>query len=566
MSPDIDADIDTGLEALSRGKHQWPTVSIAERLEHLERIRAAVVAAAPDWVAAAVRAKGIPESSPLAGEEWLSGPYAVLSWIAAVNETLRAIDSGADPLAGLPIRQRADGQTIVRTSPHGLADHLLLNGFSTEVWMEPGVTPANLRASLAARYREPHEGAVALVLGAGNIASIPALDVLYKLFVDGEVVALKMNPVNAHLGPVFERVFASLIDHRFLRCLYGGAEVGEYLCRHELVDTIQITGSERTHDAIVYGSGAEGRARRERDVRVVDKPITSELGGVGPTIVVPGPWTAADFRFQAEQIVTQKLQNSGFNCIAAQVLVLPEGWDGTPQLLAAIRDVMREAPARPAYYPGAEDRRRAAVDHYPQAEEIATRTLIVGVDAQDEKAYAFTEEFFAPVLATTTLPAADPAAFLLAAVQFANETLHGTLGANLVVHPRTAARLGPALEDAVAALRYGTVAVNTWTAFGYLAPRATWGAFPGHIHSDIQSGIGTVHNALMFDRPQKTVVRGPFRPFPRSVLNGELATTPKPPWFVTNRTAAVTARRLTAFAADGRLRRLPGIIAAAVRG
>ena len=56
--------------------------------------------------------------------------------------------------------------------------------------------------------------------------------------------------------------------------------------------------------------------------------MTSELGGVGPTIVVPGPWTDADIEFQAEHILTMKLHNAGSNCVAAQVLVLPREWAG----------------------------------------------------------------------------------------------------------------------------------------------------------------------------------------------------------------------------------------------
>ena len=46
------------------------------------------------------------------------------------------------------------------------------------------------------------------------------------------------------------------------------------------------------------------------------------LGGVSPTIVIPGKWSAADLRFQAEHVATQKRHNNGFNCIASQVLII----------------------------------------------------------------------------------------------------------------------------------------------------------------------------------------------------------------------------------------------------
>src|SRR5207249_10178324 len=101
---------------------------------------------------------------------------------------------------------------VVPVSPHRLQERLLLNGFSAEVWMQPGTTPASLRDEVVTFHKRPsHDGRLALVLGAGNIASIPLLDVLYKLYVDGEVVILKLNPVNAYLGPIFERALAPLV-------------------------------------------------------------------------------------------------------------------------------------------------------------------------------------------------------------------------------------------------------------------------------------------------------------------------------------------------------------------
>ncbi|MEU2237597.1 aldehyde dehydrogenase, partial [Streptomyces vietnamensis] len=97
-------------------------------------------------------------------------------------------------------------------------------------------------------------------------------------------------------------------------------------------------------------------------------------------------------------------------------------------------------------------------------------------------------------------------------------------------------------------------------------PRATWGAYPGHTLDDVQSGIGIVHNALLLDHTERTVVTGPFRPAPRSVLLGDTTISPKPPWFVTNTTAARTGRLLTEFAANPRWQDLPALFASALRG
>ncbi len=75
-----------------------------------------------------------------------------------------------------------------------------------------------------------------------------------------------------------------------------------------------------------------------------------------------------------------------------------------------------------------------------------------------------------------------------------------------------------------------------------------------------------MHNALLFQRPEPGVARGPFRPFPRSLAGGELTLSPKPPWFVTNRTAHLTAKRLTQFEFSPGWQRPPGIFTAALRG
>ncbi|MFD0331315.1 hypothetical protein ACFQZC_32180 [Streptacidiphilus monticola] len=94
-----------------------------------------------------------------------------------------------------------------------------------------------------------------------------------------------------------------------------------------------------------------------------------------------------------------------------------------------------------------------------------------------------------------------PREFLDAAVETANTELLGTLGVNVLAHPATIAALGRTFDEAVARLRYGTIAVNAWTGLGYLTPTATWGAFPGHTLQDVQSGIGVVHNAVLLDSP-----------------------------------------------------------------
>lgn len=225
---------------------------------------------------------------------------------------------------------------------------------------------------------------------------------------------------------------------------------------------------------------------------------------------------------------------------------------------------MAQAPARLDYYPGSNDRVAVALDRYPQAEIFGSCTLLTGI-TPDRDEDALHNEYFAPVLGVIEIPG-TAAEFLSNAVQVCNEEIEGTLGVNIIAAPHTITELGAHFDDAVAQLRYGTVAINAWTAVGYLTARASWGAFPGHSLTDIQSGTGVVHNALLLDDVERTIVRGPFRPAPRSLAHGEFTLSPKPPWFITNRAAATTMRRLTGFAAEPGLSLLPAIFGSALRG
>jgi aldehyde dehydrogenase (NAD(P)+) len=566
-SPVLEADqatrLDGVLAELAAGEEAWAATGLASRRELLEQVHRATGAAARDWVRAAIAYKRLPVGSQLAGEEWLTGPYGVLTGVAALTRSVAALEAGRSPVDGYPMGTAPGGRVTVQVMPHETYDRLLLSGFRAEVWMEPGVTPAEVRAEAGLALRHPADtGGIGVVLGAGNITCIPVLDVLYELYANNRVVLLKLNPITDGMLEPFSQALKPLIDLGALRIVTGGGDVGGYLVHHELVSHVHMTGSALTHDAILFGTGPEAAERKKSGTPLLDKPVTSELGGVSPVIVLPGRWSAADLRFQAEHVATQRLHNGGYNCIATQVVIVSSDWPQKDAFLAQLRAVLAEAPARPAYYPGSDDRVAHARAAYPDSEAIGGRVLVPDASTSQD---ALTTEYFAPVLGVVELEG-DARTFLDKAVSTANERFSGTLGVNLIAEPRTIAALGPALDDAIASLRYGTVAVNAWTGVGFLTAAATWGAYPGHTPGDVGSGIGVVHNALLLARTERSVVHGPFRPAPRSVIHGELAMSPRPPWFVTSKTAATTGRLLTEFAARPRWSALPGIVVSAMRG
>jgi acyl-CoA reductase-like NAD-dependent aldehyde dehydrogenase len=386
------------------------------------------------------------------------------------------------------------------------------------------------------------------------------MDVFYKLFAENEVVLLKTHPVNAYLEPFFKRAFAPLIDAGVLAIVHGNAALGHDLCHHERVDTVHLTGSVHTHEAIVWGEDADERVRRKAaNDPVLDKPITSELGCVTPVLVAPGPWSDADLAFQARNVAAMVANNASFNCNAAKVLVTARDWPQRDAFLAAVRGALGRVPARRAYYPGAQERYQAFCEHYPAATPLIETdtdavpwTIIPDVPPTAGE-YALTHEAFCGVLADVALNGADASTFLDHAVDFANETVWGTLSCMMLVHPSTEREHAEAIDRAIAALRYGSIGVNLWSGVMYALGVTPWGAFPGHPLTDVRSGRGVVHNTMLFDHPQKCVARAPFR------------IRPKPAWFADHRTLDALGRRLTRLEAAPTWWRLPGIFATALR-
>ena len=557
--------MDAAVHTLQEHKDAWVALSNRERIAILDKLINNFAAIAQLWIAASLQAKGIAGDSPGVGEEWVAGVWPVLKNLRQLRNSLSDIETYGHPRIPGPVTTRPDGQVVAQVFPQTTYDRLFFLGVTAEIWMEPGVTAEELPKTQAIAYQEQkHGGKVALVLGAGNVASIGPMDILYKLFVEDQVVIFKTNPVNAYLGPLIEESFRTLIEQGFLQVVYGGAVEGAYLCNHPGVEEIHITGSDKTFDAIVFGTGEEGARRKAERQPVLNKRITGELGNVSPVIVVPGPWSAGDLAYQAEHIASMLTNNAGFNCNATRVVIQHREWEQRDQLLQHMRNILAQVPTRIAYYPGAHNRYQAFVSAHPEAEQFGTTTekelpwtLIAGVNPDATDDLCFTTEAFCSLFAETNIDAASVPEYIDRAVDLANKHHWGTLNATIIVHPTSLKdpAVAAAVERAVANLRYGTIGVNYWAGTGFVLCVTTWGAFPGHEMHDIQSGVGVVHNTLMFSRPQKSVLRAPFR------------SSPTPPWFVTRgKTARKVFPKLVDLEVSPSPWKVPGILWSAITG
>jgi aldehyde dehydrogenase (NAD(P)+) len=556
--------MDKALARLRDNARRFARLSLDARASLCRAMQRGMLDVAEESVRAACDAKGIPLGGSLEGEEWGLGPWIVVRHLRLIHESLAALQrTGTTPVG--PLGRTADGRISVRCFPANAIDATLFRRVRVDVHLQPQISEKDFERSRARFYRTPaHDGRVAAILGAGNVNAIVSQDAITKLFNEGAVCAVKMNPVNAYLGPYLERAYDAAIREGFLAILYGGAEEGAYLVEHAAVDEIHITGSDQTFDRIVWGPPGLERDRRRAEGRpLLTKPITAELGNVSPVIVVPGPYDDRQLAYQAEDIASALTLNASFDCNAAKVLITPKGWPARDGLLRGIEAAFAKAPPRPAYYPGARERweritagRRDVRRVGPLTADVLPWTLCPGLDPDSPDEPAFLRESFCPVLFETSVEGTDPIEFLDRAVAFANSRLWGTLNATLIVHPATLGdpRLRECVQRAIGALRYGAVSVNAFPGliFGYGSP--PWGPYPESSLSDIQSGIGWVHNTAMLEGIEKTVLWHP------------LTAWPKPAYHVTKRATNVLIRRMTALEERGRWTKVPGVVAAALRG
>tara|TARA_Y100001954_G_scaffold239292_1_gene312746 strand:+ start:9323 stop:11020 length:1698 start_codon:yes stop_codon:yes gene_type:complete len=547
------ASIETAIEKLAENKNRWAQLSIGDRIALLERLKSGVLEQAEGWANSVAQAVGINPQSSGAGEAWLGGPVTTVRNIHLLIETLRK-QGQPKPMAW---RSKVNGQDAALVFPQKGMDKALFAGFEAEIWIQPGK-----EKSQGAIYREPQQqGKVSLVLGAGNVSSIGPMDVLYKLFAENEVCVLKMNPVNDYVGPFIEKAFAALIEEGFFAVVYGGAEVGQFLTNHQDIESIHITGSDRTHDAILWGDTAEQQQNnKSAGTPALQKEVTSELGCVTPVFVVPGPWTDKELQFQARHIASMIVHNGSFNCNAAKVLLLPKDWNRLNDFKNALRDVLKEMPQRKAYYPGAQQRYEGFLNHYPDAEPIGERsddiipwTIIPNVKAQKGE-YAISNEAFCGVVAEVEIEGADATSYLNNAVTFANEDIWGSLSCMMMIHPATQKEHASAFEQAIADLRYGGIGVNVWAGLIYGLVVTTWGAFPGNPLENIGSGRGVVHNSLLFDHPEKSVIYAPFMQ------------NPTPLWFGDHKNLLKTSKALMKLEAHPSWLKVPGVALNAFKG
>ena len=486
------------------------------------------------WATLASEKKGILNKSK-EGEEWIGGPFACIYAIQYFIDSLQNED-------GLNISNFDDSKKSYKVFPTKTIEKLLFPFLEGEVRFGKNLSfeQINEFRGFANRFKN-NKSKITLILGAGNVSSIPVLDALFHMIAYKSVIYMKLNPVNDYLLPIFTQVFEPFISRGYMIITEGDMEASKYLTQHEGFHHTHLTGSNFTYENIVYGKILNDKERSVKTLpKVNKKPITTELGNVTPIIVHPGNWSRSEIKHQAKKIVTAKLNNSGFNCIAAQVIVLPKDWKHTQKLKDDILFYLKKVGDTTSYYPGASENldQLLETENYEQINNLSCNTPFLVSDLDLEKEYA-NKEVWSTALYFKEIPYTSNENFCSNSIEYVNNELWGNLGVTVLIKNHKKKTNQSILNDYVENLKYGTVAINEWSALGFVIPTLPWGGYPGNKDNDIQSGQGYVHNSLLFESPQKGVVYSRFRLSP--IID--------PPWFVTNNKAHRIFKNLTYYQA-----------------
>ncbi|MGE3170976.1 MAG: aldehyde dehydrogenase family protein [Planctomycetota bacterium] len=492
----VPATLDPLLAALARGVIADRARSFAARAQLLAACRRRLAASIDDWAAAAATGKGAADDPAVLAEELGHGPLPVARHLLLLEGTLRGLARGRLPR--LRALSTAAGPRV-RAVPRGLRDRLLLPGYRADVDCEPGQL---LQAP------PPGGQGVHVVLGAGNVSSMPVGDALDALCRRGAAVLLKLSPLHAALQPVLERVLAPLIERDLLRLCCGDADLGAPALRDPRVAAWHLTGAPATLQAIL------------RDPAAAAKPWTAELGNVTPVVVVPGIWSDRDLRTAANQLAAWFGHNAAGNCATPRLVLTAAGWPQRAAFLQHLGRAVDSLPPRRPFDPRARGRFArfagdAAIASVTDGERLPF-VLRTGVDL-DREPHLAAEESFAPVLCEVAVPGQDAAAFADRCLGLLRERVSGALCAHVLAPEPVLARAAHAVARLVDALPHGTVAINTWAVVGYALLAPPWGT--GATAQGAALGRGFAHDTLCLRAPRRTVVQAPFRP------------RPAPPWF-----------------------------------
>jgi len=565
------------LERVSEKRSEWATLPVKEKLALLEEIRhiftkdlkyedwknngketALMMGFDVDTIEGNCEAEQQALSSIVILKNYIDGVILAYKIRAGISSPPKLLTKG-----NFKTRKAKNGQIVVQTFPTLPGDSTsLLSQFKGEVWMNSSKIQNESQVEAfdfknAWDEAAGDDGGLMVVLGAGNQVFLTHIDILHGLFTRNHVVYMKQHPIRAYANDFLSRLFAPLISKGYLSIeSHTTIERSSALVYHPDVDAIHLTGGKATHDALVWGTDPKEREcnlkAKEPKLNAV---VTSELGAVSPWVVVPGNYKKNGLKSQAAIIAKYIHSNASCNCNSPKCVIVAEDWDQKNEFLKIIEDELVDHPAPVAYYPNIEKRWENFANRYPESKRLESNTdmgvkernlsaggikvmplllpylqIEIKVDLDTDtgreaasKEYVFGNEPFAPMYTIVTLQGTsqnDIPKFVQTSSTFCNEYLFGTLSGSIST-PESIYN-DEDVQSLVADLKYGSICINNWAGFNYLAMNyGMWGAFPGEAIENVESGIGRIGNIIGIPYIEKFVLISPIVPTPAVQLNDD---------------------------------------------
>ncbi|MER2133632.1 MAG: aldehyde dehydrogenase family protein [Arthrobacter sp.] len=286
--------------------------------------------------------------------------------------------------------------SITRAEAGHALKHLTDWTRSTKVPVPLGLQPASARI-------EPQPLGVVLIIAPWNYPVQLLLAPLIGALAAGNAAVLKPSELAPATSAAVARILPEYLDPEAVVVVEGAQEASQALLAQQF-DHIFYTGGERV-GKIVMRAAAEHLT-----------PVTLELGGKSPAVVVDGNLTAV-----ARRLAYGKLINAGQTCVAPDYVLVTE--EAAPKLLKALGKVLREFvgkdPSRSANYG-----RIVNEGHFDRlAGYLADGTVVSGGRSSREDLYieptvltdvsldapVMQEEIFGPILPVVTVRDLDQA-------------------------------------------------------------------------------------------------------------------------------------------------------------
>ena len=262
-------------------------------------------------------------------------------------------------------------------------------------WMRPERRPVDLNFQPARAWVRRQPLGVVGIVSPWNYPLLLALSPLVDALAAGNRALLKPSELTPAFSEVLKRLVADRFDPAEVAVVTGGPDVAAAFCRLPF-DHLVFTGSTAVGRKVM-AAAAENLT-----------PVTLELGGKSPTLVLPG----ADPAKAARSIAFGKFVNAGQTCIAPDYVLAPAGEAEalTDAILARARTGYPDPGADPEYSGIISERHHARLAAaVEEARAAGARVLTAGESSgrviaptvvldPPEDGLLMREEIFGPVL------------------------------------------------------------------------------------------------------------------------------------------------------------------------